>query len=300
MSGMVRMDGVLAVNKPSGVSSRDVVNRVGRAAGLRAVGHAGTLDPLATGVVVVCIGKATKLIDFIHELPKSYRGMFLLGRSSPSDDIETDVVEEIEPVRPTPDVIEAAAATQRGEILQRPCDYSAKQVGGQRAYRLARQRKPVVLASKLVRIDRLEVVGYEWPKLELEVDCSTGTFIRAIGRDLAVAAGTAAVMERLVRTSVGPFTIATALPLAAITPDAAGRRAVTVNLKPPQDAVPQLPRQILDEAALTTAAAGGLLQLAATNKTLVGVTADARMAGILRRLPAGGYRLKPNFMVHDN
>jgi len=296
----MRIDGVLAVNKPSGVSSREVVNRVGRAVGLRAVGHAGTLDPLATGVVVVCIGRATKLIEFIHEFPKSYRGVFQLGRSSPSDDIETDVTEEHEPVRLTLAAVEAAAATQRGEIHQRPCDYSAKQVGGQRAYRLARQGKPVALAAKLVRIDRLEVVGYDWPRLELEVDCSTGTFIRAIGRDLAAAAGTKAVMEQLVRTAVGPFTIAASLPLAVVTPDAAGKQAVLTALQPPQDAVPQLPRQVLDAAALTIAAAGGLLQLEATAETLVGVTADARMAGILRRLPAGGYRLKPNFLVHDN
>ena len=297
---MVRTDGVLAVDKPSGLSSREVVNRVGRAVGLRTVGHAGTLDPLATGVVVVCIGKATKLVDFIHELPKSYRGVFLLGRSSPSDDIETDVTPETDPVQPTVAAIEAAAQTQRGEINQRPCDYSAKQVAGQRAYRLARQGKPVVLQNKLVRIDRLEVVSYDWPRLELEVDCSTGTFIRAIGRDLAAVAGTTAVMEQLVRTSVGPFSIAASLPLAAVTPDAAGRHAVLTALQPPQAAVPQLPRQLLDEAALAAAAAGGLLQLAATAEAIVGITADARMAGILRRLPAGGYRLKPNFMAQSD
>jgi len=296
----VRMDGVLAVDKPSGLSSREVVNRVGRAVGLRTVGHAGTLDPLATGVVVVCIGKATKLVDFIHELPKSYRGVFLLGRSSPSDDIETDVTPETDPVQPTAAAIEAAAQTQRGEINQRPCDYSAKQVDGQRAYRLARRGKPVVLPNKLVQIDRLEVVSYDWPRLELEVDCSTGTFIRAIGRDLAAVAGTTAVMEQLVRTSVGPFTIAASLPLGAVTPDAAGRHAVLTALQPPQAAVPQLPRQLLDEAALAAAAAGGLLQLAATAEAIVGVTADARMAGILRRLPAGGYRLKPNFIAQSD
>ena len=297
---MVRTDGVLAVDKPSGLSSREVVNRVGRAVGMRTVGHAGTLDPLATGVVVVCIGKATKLVDFIHELPKSYRGVFLLGRSSPSDDIETDVTPEADPVRPTAAAIETAASTQRGEIHQRPCDYSAKQVNGQRAYRLAREGKPVALASKLVRIDRLHVVSYDWPRLELEVDCSTGTFIRALGRDLAAAAGTTAVMEQLVRTSVGPFTIAGSLPLAAVTPDAAGRHAVLTALQPPQAAVPQLPQQLLDEAALATAAAGGLLQLATTAEVIVGVTADARMAGILRKLPAGGYRLKPNFLAQSD
>ncbi len=293
-------EAVLAINKPTGVSSREVVNRAGRVLGTKAVGHAGTLDPLATGVVVVCVGKATKLVDFIHELPKSYRGVFQLGRSSPSDDVETEVTAEPAPVRPTAAAIEAAAATQQGEILQRPCDYSAKQVGGQRAYRLARQGKPVSLAAKRVRIDRLEVVAYEWPRLELEVDCSTGTFIRAIGRDLAAAAGTTAVMESLVRNAVGPFAVGAALPLAAVTPDAAGREAVMAALQPPQHAVPQLPQQLLDETALTTAAVGGLLQLDVSAESLAAVTADGRMVGVLRRLPAGGYRLKPNFMVQSD
>ena len=125
-------------------------------------------------------------------------------------------------------------------------------------------------------------------------------FRKASMGDLAAAAGTTAVMERLVRTSVGPFTIAASLPLASVTPDAAGRHAVLTALQPPQAAVPQLPRQLLDEAALAAAAAGGLLQLAATAEAIVGVTADARMAGILRRLPAGGYRLKPNFIAQSD
>ncbi len=291
---------VVAINKPAGVSSREVVDRVGRALGTKAVGHAGTLDPLATGVVVVCIGKATKLVDFIHELPKSYRGVFQLGRSSPSDDIETEVTPELDPVPPAAAAIEAAAATQRGEILQRPCDYSAKQVGGQRAYRLARQGKQVSLTPKRVRIDRLEVVAYEWPRLELAVDCSTGTFIRAIGRDLAAAAGTKAVMESLVRTTVGPFTIEAALPLDDVTADDAGRDMLGTALRSPLAAVPQLPQQLLDDGAAATAASGGLLQLDATVVALAAVAADGRMAGILRRLPAGGYRLKPNFMVGND
>ena len=289
--------GVLVVDKPCGVSSRGVVNRVGRAVGMRTVGHAGTLDPLASGVVVICLGKVTKLVDFIHQLPKSYRGGFLLGRSSPSDDIETEVLVETDPVWPTKAVIEQAAATQRGEILQRPCDYSAKQVGGQRAYRLARRGKPVVLTPKRVRIDRLDVVAYDWPRLELEIDCSTGTFIRAIGRDLAAAAGTTAVMESLVRTAVGPFSLAKAVPLAAITPDEDGHAAVLAAIEPAQAAVAHLPCHRLDREAAAIAAAGGLLDIHATHETLAARTADGGLAGILRRLPNGRYRLRPNLIA---
>jgi tRNA pseudouridine55 synthase len=113
---------VIPVDKPGGVSSRGVVDAVARSLGMKAVGHAGTLDPLARGVVIVCVGHATKLVDYLHALPKQYRATFLLGRSSPSDDLETEVQEEADPVRPTAAELEAAAAGFRGDILQRPCD----------------------------------------------------------------------------------------------------------------------------------------------------------------------------------
>ncbi len=168
--------GVIPVDKPVGVSSRRVVDVVARNLGMKSVGHAGTLDPLASGVVIVCVGHATKLVDYLHELPKHYSARFLLGRSSPSDDFETPIEEEPQPVRPSAEEIEAAAAGFRGDILQRPCDYSAVHVDGKRAYRLARKGRPVVLESKPVRIDRLEITGYEWPRLAVEIDCSSGTF----------------------------------------------------------------------------------------------------------------------------
>ena len=139
--------GVIPVDKPAGVTSRRVVDAVARALGMAAVGHAGTLDPLATGVVVVCVGHATKLVDAVHGLSKHYRATFLLGRSSPSDDLETEIVEEPEPLRPSVAELEAALPSFRGAILQRPCDYSAVHVGGKRAYRLARQGTPVEIAG---------------------------------------------------------------------------------------------------------------------------------------------------------
>jgi len=288
---------VIPVDKPAGATSRQVVDAVARALGLKAVGHAGTLDPLAEGVVVVCVGHATKLVDFLHQQAKQYEAGFLLGRSSPSDDLETPVQEEPAPRRPSRAEVEAALVGFRGEILQRPCDFSAVHVGGQRAYRLARKGRDVELAAKPVRIDRLELDDYDWPQLGLSVECSTGTFIRAIGRDLAVALGTRAVMERLVRTAVGPFVRRARLPLAEITPTTAA-----AALLPALSAVPHLPRVTLAPALLAAAIRGTLIEppaaaLAASPAPATAIAACDEaddLVGILQPHPSGGWRLKPN------
>jgi tRNA pseudouridine55 synthase len=300
-----RFTGVIPVDKPAGVTSRKVVDEVARALALKAVGHAGTLDPLAEGVVVVCVGHATKLVDYLHQQPKRYETVFLLGRSSPSDDLETPVEEEPDPRRPTGEAIEAALAGFRGEILQRPCDYSAVHVGGQRAYRLARKGREIEIAAKPVRIDRLEVTAYDWPRLALDVECSTGTFIRAIGRDLAAALGTRAVMERLVRTAVGPFTRDASLPLAAVAADSAA-----AALLPALAAVPHLPQATLPDALLETAIRGGLIEPPAFSGPAPPAPAAVKagpaaaiaacdeagdLIGILQPHPSGAWRLRPNF-----
>jgi tRNA pseudouridine55 synthase len=290
--------GVIPVDKPTGATSRQVVDAVARAAGMKTVGHAGTLDPLAAGVVVVCVGHATKLVDFIHQLPKGYEAVFLLGRSSPSDDLETPVTEEPDPRRPDRGILEAALPVFRGEILQRPCDYSAVHVGGKRAYRLARKGREVTLPEKPVRIDRLEVTAYEWPRLALDVTCSTGTFIRAIGRDLAAALGTTAVMESLVRTAVGPFGREACLPLAEASP-----AAVAASLLPAGAAVPHLPRVVLAGDLLEAAARGGLVELPAAaaggnpSDAVAACDEAGHLVGILRPHPSGRWRLKPNFLA---
>jgi tRNA pseudouridine55 synthase len=289
--------GVIPVDKPAGATSRQVVDAVARALAMSAVGHAGTLDPLAAGVVVVCVGHATKLVDFLHQLPKRYEVVFLLGRSSPSDDLETPVAEELDPRRPARAELDAALPVFRGGIMQRPCDYSAVHVGGQRAYRLARKGRPVEIAAKPVRIDRLEVTAYDWPSLALDVECSTGTYIRALGRDLAAALGTAAVMERLVRTAAGPFERASSLPLAAVTP-----ATVAAALLPPMAAVPHLPRVELAEAVLEAAVRGALIRpweedLAPSPAPPAAAACDpaGELVGILQPHASGAWRLRPNF-----
>ena len=284
--------GVIPVDKPVGVSSRHVVDVVARALGMKSVGHAGTLDPLASGVVVVCVGHATKLVDYLHGLTKHYSATFLLGRSSPSDDFETPIVEEADPARPSAAEIETAARGFRGDIQQRPCDYSAVHVDGKRAYRLARKGRPVVLESKPVRIDRLEITGYEWPRLAVEIECSSGTFVRALGRDLAESLGTTAVMESLVRTAVGPFSQRASIALDVITPETA-RAAIL----PAGAAVAHLASMVLADDVLASAVRGGLLQFPENNAPAVAaLDATGQLVGMLKRLDSGSYRLRPNFL----
>jgi tRNA pseudouridine55 synthase len=284
------VNGLIPVDKPTGVTSRGVVDAVARALRMKAVGHAGTLDPLASGMMVVCVGHATKLVDYLHELPKCYSSAFLLGRSSPSDDFETPIEVEASPVVPTLGEVERALTGFRGEILQRPCDYSAVHVDGKRAYRLARKGREIVLEPKRVRIDRLEITAYEWPRLALDVVCSSGTFIRAIGRDLAEALGTKAVMESLVRTAVGPFTLTRAVPLAAITPE-----TVRAALLPCAAAVAHLGSVTLAEDQLALAIRGGLIDLGSPAPALAAIDEAGELVGILKRHESGSHRLRPNF-----
>ena len=283
--------GVIPVDKPIGATSRRVVDAVARALGMKTVGHAGTLDPLADGVVVVCAGHATKLVDYLHDLPKHYTASFLLGRSSPSDDFETPIEVEAEPRVPTREEIEAALPSFRGEILQRPCDYSAVHVDGKRAYRLARKGRPLELAAKRVRIDVLDVTAYEWPRLGVDIVCSSGTFVRAIGRDLAMALGTTAVMESLTRTAVGPFERARSLAMAAVTLE-----SVRAAMLPAVAAVPLVPRFTLGDNLLAKAVRGGLVAVGdEPAEALAAVDEAGDLVGILKRHESGLYRLRPNF-----
>ena len=283
--------GVIPVDKPIGATSRRVVDAVARALGMKTVGHAGTLDPLADGVVVVCAGHATKLVDYLHDLPKHYTASFLLGRSSPSDDFETPIEVEAEPCVPTREEVEAALPSFRGEILQRPCDYSAVHVDGKRAYRLARKGRPLELTAKRVRIDILDVTAYEWPRLGVDIVCSSGTFVRAIGRDLAMALGTQAVMESLTRTAVGPFSRGQSLEMAAVTLE-----SVRAAMLPAVAAVPLVPRVTLGDDLLAKAVRGGLVAVGdEPAEALAAVDEAGDLVGILKRHESGLYRLRPNF-----
>jgi tRNA pseudouridine55 synthase len=199
------VNGLLVIDKPGGITSRDAVNRVQRwfPRGTK-IGHTGTLDPLATGVLVVCIGAATRLADYVQAMGKSYASRFRLGATSTSDDADGDITEtHAQPV--SREAIDAALARFVGAIEQLPPSVSALKVDGKRAHDLARMGEEVKLAPRPVRIEAIRVLGYEWPHLDVEVDCGKGTYIRSIARDLGAALGVGGLVQTLRRTRVGPF-----------------------------------------------------------------------------------------------
>jgi tRNA pseudouridine55 synthase len=199
--------GLLNVNKPPGVTSRDAVDRVERLVRPAKAGHAGTLDPLATGVLVICVGQATRLIRFVQRMRKRYRATFLLGRSSETDDIEREVLVIPNAIVPTLAMIEGALPQFIGDIQQRPPAHSAVKIAGRRAYKLARKGADFELAARTVTIHQIDLLRYKYPELDLDIECGSGTYIRALGRDLGAALGTAAVMSALERTAIGRFQI---------------------------------------------------------------------------------------------
>lgn len=209
------MFGFLNINKPIGLTSRDVVTKVQRLVSRKyrrmKVGHAGTLDPLASGVLIVAMGQATRLINEVQNFPKRYRGTFLLGQSSDSDDLECEVTRHDDLPIPSQAQIEEELPRWIGTIEQVPPIYSAVKVQGRRAYQEARKGKEVILAPKPVEIHSLQLTRLEFPEVELDIECGSGTYIRSLGRDIALALGTRAVMSDLVRTSIGPFNVEEAI-----------------------------------------------------------------------------------------
>lgn len=237
------MFGLLNIDKPAGMTSRDVVNRVQRLVRPHKVGHAGTLDPLATGVLVVAVGQATRLVEYVQQMPKTYQGTFLLGRASDTEDVEGQVVVLDSPRIPAMEEIQAVLPGFLGTIEQRPPAYSALKVAGQAAYKLARRGQAVELAPRPIEIHEITVLRYAYPDLELLVRCGSGTYIRSLGRDLAEELGTAAVMSALRRLAIGPFIVDRSLRLDDLALD-----AVEENLLPAALAASHLPQTIVDAA----------------------------------------------------
>lgn len=250
--------GVLSVNKPGGVTSRDVVNQVGRVLGRGVkLGHAGTLDPLATGVLVLCVGQATRLIEYVQDMPKAYRAVIRLGATSDTLDADGQVTERIDPPVPTIEAVRSSLATQVGLIDQMPPVYSALKVGGQRAYDLARAGQEVDLKPRPVRIDRIELVDYEWPLLTIDVDCGSGTYIRSIARDAGEILGCGGLIQVLTRTRIGGFRIGD-----SPSPDALDSiEAIVAHLRPAREAVATLPAIPIDIAAVEALRNGKSLPL---------------------------------------
>ncbi|MBZ5734363.1 tRNA pseudouridine(55) synthase TruB [Nocardioides sp. TRM66260-LWL] len=217
--------GLVIVDKDPGLTSHGVVARVRRLAGTRKVGHAGTLDPMATGVLVVGVERATRLLGHLMLTEKGYSATVRLGRTTVTDDAEGDVLTETPAAHLDPDVVRAAFATQVGELQQMPTAVSAIKVDGKRAYQRVRDGEEVALKARVVTVHELTVHDVRpagpWLDVDVAVRCSSGTYIRAIARDVGAALGVGGHLTALRRTAVGPYDLAQARTLAQLEDDLA-------------------------------------------------------------------------------
>ncbi len=207
------LDGVLLVDKSAGPTSHDIVQMARRRLGVRRIGHAGTLDPFATGLLLLCVGGATRLVRYLHLLPKTYRAELRLGEETATHDPEGEVTARSEAWRAIDrPALERAAARVTGAIEQVPPAFSAVKVEGRRAYRAARRGETIELEPRAVWVESLRVTAFAPPEAQLEVTVGTGTYVRALARDLGRYLGCGAHLRSLRRTAIGPFEVQGALP----------------------------------------------------------------------------------------
>jgi tRNA pseudouridine55 synthase len=202
------MDGLINLYKSTGISSARALHRVRKLLGQRKSGHAGTLDPLADGVLLICLGRATRLVELLMDQPKVYRAVAALDVTSLSYDAETPPVPLPVAQPPEPDRVAAVLCGFEGAIQQVPPATSAVKVAGRPAYRLSRAGRPPELAARSVQIYWIHVHRYAWPSLDFELACGRGTYIRALVRDIGAALRTGGRLTSLTRRAVGPFHIA--------------------------------------------------------------------------------------------
>ncbi len=209
------MDGVLVVDKPESLTSHDVVAVARRVLGEKRIGHTGTLDPLATGVLPLACGRATRLVRFLTASDKEYDATMLFGVTTDTLDV-TGTETSRSSIAPTRDAVIEALAALTGEYMQMPPAYSAKKVGGRRAYDLARRNEPVTLTAAPVRVSRLDLLEFGDDRCRVSLTCSAGFYVRSLVRDVGERCGTGASLEALRRTRSGEFTLDEALPFDAL------------------------------------------------------------------------------------
>ncbi len=283
--------GILNFNKPRGRTSFSVIGLVRRGTGVRRVGHAGTLDPMAEGVLLVLVGAAVRITEYLMDLPKVYRGTVHLGVETNTYDAEGEVVATHD-VNLSEDTLREALAAFTGEIEQRPPAHSAIKVGGRPAYERARKGEKVELALRKVNVYRLDLLRFEPPEVEIEMECSRGTYVRSLAHDLGQSLGCGAHLSALTRTRVGPFRVEDALDESALESAFAGGTwpdvlqpidcglmqlpALTVPIEDEKDLRHGQPARIDDEQALRGA---GPLSDALQVR---GYAEDGSLIGILR------------------
>lgn len=200
------MDQILLIDKPSGITSFDVIRRLRNKLGIKKMGHAGTLDPLATGLLIIAVGPATKEISRYMDLPKEYEVLIEFGKNSTTYDADGEISQGVlKDISRTE--FENILKNFTGEILQMPPIFSAKKIKGVRAYDLARQGKEVKLEPRKVKIDKIEILNWDWPFVSLRVNCGKGTYIRSLAHDIGERLGCGGYVKELRRTAIGEFKV---------------------------------------------------------------------------------------------
>lgn len=268
------MFGVLNINKPPGVTSRRVVDMVAKNAPRKTkVGHCGTLDPLATGVLIVCVGPATRLIQFGQFAEKRYEGTFRFGLTSDTEDISGKVEVAEGPILTAADV-ENVLAEFTGTIDQLPPAYSALRVNGKRAYELARKGKDVPLEPRPIQIHEIELTDFSWPDFKLSIRCGSGTYVRSLGRDIAIRLGAHAVMTELTRTGIGALTLENSIDL-----DSISRESIHQQFLPGQCLIGDMRRTVIEDDEIISLTDGQPVE----RKYPGGAVAQGEIAGIDRQ-----------------
>ncbi|MDR1958090.1 MAG: tRNA pseudouridine(55) synthase TruB [Planctomycetaceae bacterium] len=287
--------GIIVLYKPQGETARKTVSRVQRLARPAKAGHAGTLDPLAEGVLVGCVGKATRLIEVIHLLPKRYTATFQLGVTSDTEDIEGKLTPLEHPSVPTLATVEDVLPRFIGRIMQRPPRFSAMKINGKRAYHLARKGEMFELSPREIEVFQIEILEYRYPKLMLGIECGSGTYIRSLGRDIAGSLNTGAVMTALTRNRIGPFTLEN-----AVTPDfleGTEQHNWTQSLLPMETAVRHLPKIELDEKTAAKVRNGQKIPLSmelSQWNLLAAFSPSERLVSLLEPYGSGLFKAKIN------
>ncbi len=245
--------GIIAIDKPEGWTSHDVVAVVRGVIGTRRVGHGGTLDPLASGLLPVLVGETTRATERLHTAPKVYDALVRFGTETATDDRQGEITRTAAP--PAREAVEAGLDVLRGAIQQVPPAYAAVKVGGRTAYARARTGETVELAAREVQVHRLVMTHWRSPDARLLVVCSSGTYVRAIARDLGRSLHSAAHLAALRRLAVGALDVSDAIGIEELR--TRGRDAAVARLRPMDDSILTLPHRYLDEPAGTIVGAGG-------------------------------------------
>lgn len=285
--------GIVTIDKPTGFTSRQIVDKVAKIVRPAKTGHAGTLDPLATGVLVVAVGSATRLISYIQQGRKRYVGRFRLGVRSNTDDVEGQIADGGAWTHITELMLADAAAQFVGTISQIPPQFSAVHVGGQRAYALARRGEKVEIEARPVEVHAISVSRFNPPDFELDIECGSGTYVRSIGRDLGERLGCGAIMTSLRRLQVGPCKIEDAVAF-----DNLDEGKLRSALQPALSAVATFPQRLVNDDEIRALRQGrtievGTLSTTALEAEVALINADRRLIGLARLEPL---RLQPQIM----